>query len=109
MSEFRVQYVDDVDPFNVLASIKHAEPTVARKYTFASDVALYDQIPAVKKLLRAPHKVSWNNLFTDSFSLSSGRLCIYAAASNVYARYDVYIIREIWYRRCCKERGDSVL
>ena len=90
MSEFRVQYVDDVDPFNVLASIKHAEPTVARKYTFASDVALYDQIPAVKKLLRAPHKVSWNCL-PRYFSVSSGRLCIYAAASNVYARYDVYI------------------
>lgn len=55
--EFRVQYVDDVDPFNVLASIKHAEPTVARRYTFAADLPLYDQIPAIKKTLRAPHKV----------------------------------------------------
>ena len=67
MCEFRVQYVDDVDPFNVLASIKHAEPTVARKYTFASDVTLYDQIPAVKKLLRAKHKVRKVELFTEIF------------------------------------------
>ena len=55
--EFRVQYVDDVDPFNVLASIKHAEPTVAKRYKFASDLPLFDQVPAVKKTLRAPHKV----------------------------------------------------
>ena len=57
--EFRVQFVDDVDPFNVLASLKHAEPTVPKKYKFVSDVPLYDQIPGLKKLLRAPHKVSW--------------------------------------------------
>ena len=57
--EFRVQFVDDVDPFNVLASLKHAEPTVPKKYKFASDAPLYDQIPGLKKLLRAPHKVSW--------------------------------------------------
>lgn len=55
--EFRVQYVDDVDPFNVLASIKHAEPTVAKRYKFASDLPLFDQVPALKKTLRAPHKV----------------------------------------------------
>ena len=56
--EFRVQYIDDVDPFNVLASIKHAEPTVPKKYTFVSGLPLYDQVPAMKKALRAPHKVS---------------------------------------------------
>jgi hypothetical protein len=55
--EFRVQFVDDVDPFNVLASLKHAEPTVPKKYKFASDAPLYDQIPGLKKLLRAPHKI----------------------------------------------------
>ena len=56
---FRVQYIDDVDPFNVLASIKHAEPSVPRKYTFVSGLPLYDQVPAMKKVLKAPHKVSW--------------------------------------------------
>ena len=56
--EFRVQYIDDVDPFNVLASIKHAEPTVPKRYTFVSGLPLYDQVPAMKKALRAPHKVS---------------------------------------------------
>ena len=56
--EFRVQFVDDVDPFNVLASVKHAEPTVPKKYKFMADVPLYDQVPGLKKHLRAPHKVS---------------------------------------------------
>ena len=55
--EFRVQFVDDVDPFNVLASLKHAEPTVPKKYKFAGAVPLCDQIPGLKKHLRAPHKV----------------------------------------------------
>lgn len=55
--EFRVQFVDDVDPFNVLASLKHAEPTVPKKYKFAADVPLYDQVPGLKKHLRAPQKV----------------------------------------------------
>ena len=55
--EFRVQYIDDVDPFNVLASIKHAEPSVPKKYTMVSGLPLYDQVPAMKKALRAPHKV----------------------------------------------------
>ncbi len=54
--EFRVQYIDDVDPFNVLASIKHAEPTVPKKYQFVKGLSLYDQLPGLKKLLRAPHK-----------------------------------------------------
>ena len=58
--EFRVQFVDDVDPFNVLASLKHAEPTVPKKYKFAATVPLCDQIPGLKKHLRAPHKVCWH-------------------------------------------------
>ena len=56
--EFRVQFIDDVDPFNVLASIKHAEPTVPKRYTFVHDLPLYDQVPGLKKHIRAPHKVS---------------------------------------------------
>lgn len=55
--KFRVQYVDDLDPFNVVASVKHAEPTVAKKFEFQRDVPLCDQLAAIKKLLRAPHKV----------------------------------------------------
>ena len=54
--EFRTQYIDDVDPFNVLASIKHAEPTVPKKYDFAKNLSLYDQLPGLKRHLRAPHK-----------------------------------------------------
>ena len=54
--EFRVQYIDDLDPFNVLASIKHADPTVPKKYKFVANLPLYDQVPSLKKLLRAPHK-----------------------------------------------------
>ncbi len=60
--EFRVQYIDDVDPFNVLASIKHAEPSVPKKYTVVSGLPLYDQVPAMKKALRAPHKVGNHQL-----------------------------------------------
>ena len=55
--EFRVQFIDDVDPFNVLASLKHAEPTVAKRFKFTADAPLYDQVPGLKKHLRAPHKV----------------------------------------------------
>ena len=95
MSEFRVQYVDDVDPFNVLASIKHAEPTVARKYTFASDVALYDQIPAVKKLLRAPHKVSRNCLPTLLVSVRGD--CAYTLLRPMSMRDMMYITGDmVW-------------
>ena len=60
--EFRVQYIDDVDPFNVLASIKHAEPSMPKKYTVVSGLPLYDQVPAMKKVLRAPHKVRAFNM-----------------------------------------------
>ena len=55
--EVRVQYIDDVDPFNVLASVKHAEPTVPKRYSFVLELPLCDQLPALKKALRAPHKV----------------------------------------------------
>ena len=55
--EFRVQYIDDVDPFNVLASIKHAEPTLPKRFSFVLEVPLYDQVPGMKKTLRSPHKV----------------------------------------------------
>ena len=56
--EFKIQYVDDLDPFNVLASIKHVEPTVAKKFSVLKNVPLIDQLGSMKKSLRAPHKVS---------------------------------------------------
>jgi hypothetical protein len=56
--EFKIQYVDDLDPFNVLASIKHVEPTVPKKFKVLSSIPLIDQLGSVKKALRAPHKVS---------------------------------------------------
>ncbi|KAL5467174.1 hypothetical protein EMCRGX_G031366 [Ephydatia muelleri] len=56
-NEFRVQYIDDVDPFNVLASLKHAEPTVPKRYSFIADTPLCDQVAGLKRYLRAPHKI----------------------------------------------------
>jgi hypothetical protein len=55
--EFKIQYVDDLDPFNVLASIKHVEPTVPKKFKVLSSIPLIDQLGSVKKALRAPHKI----------------------------------------------------
>ncbi len=60
--EFRVQFIDDADPFSVLASIKHAEPTVPKRFKFVHDLPLYDQVPGLKKHLKAPHKVCGYNL-----------------------------------------------
>lgn len=57
--EIRVQYIDDVDPFNALASLKHAEPTVPKSYTCVGGIRLCDQIAGLKKFLRAPHKVTY--------------------------------------------------
>ena len=58
--EIRVQYIDDVDPFNALASLKHAEPSVPKSYTCVGGIRLCDQIAGLKKFLRAPHKVRMN-------------------------------------------------
>lgn len=55
--EVSVQYIDDSDPFNVLGTIKHAEPSPPLKYSFVSDIPLCDQIAGLKKALKAPHKV----------------------------------------------------
>ena len=57
--EVQVQYIDDSDPFNVLATIKHAEPTPPLKYSFVSEIPLCDQIAGVKKTLKAPQKVCY--------------------------------------------------
>ena len=69
--QFQVQYVDDTDPFNVMASIRHAEPTVNKKFTFSKSVPLEDQLGAIKKLLRAPHKVRLVAAFRGKLHISS--------------------------------------
>ena len=52
-----VQYVDDLDPFNVLANIRNAEPNKPKNFSFIRNIPLADQMEDLKKLLRAPHKV----------------------------------------------------
>ena len=78
--EFQVQYVDDVDPFNVLASIRHAEPSVPKKYTMVSDQPLFGQVPAMKKVVRAPHKVKQSH--THLYLVN---LCIFCIKMVLYA------------------------
>ncbi len=51
----RVQYLDDTEPFN---STNFPEPTRPPNYTFLKNVPLANQIAGVKRLLKAPHKVS---------------------------------------------------
>ena len=55
--EILVQYIDDVDPFNAMACLKHAEPSSPVRYTFLEGVPLCDQIAGLKKFLKAPQKV----------------------------------------------------
>uniref|UniRef100_A0A8C6ZMU6 FHOD1 N-terminal GTPase-binding domain-containing protein n=1 Tax=Nothoprocta perdicaria TaxID=30464 RepID=A0A8C6ZMU6_NOTPE len=50
----RVQFLDDTDPFN---STNFPEPTRPPLYTFREDIPLATQLPAVHRLLRAPHKL----------------------------------------------------
>ncbi|XP_071786111.1 FH1/FH2 domain-containing protein 3-like isoform X16 [Asterias amurensis] len=50
----RVQYLDDTDPF---ASTVFPEPTRPPSFTFNEYLPLIDQLPAVCKFLRAPHKL----------------------------------------------------
>ncbi|KAM8811250.1 FH1/FH2 domain-containing protein 3 isoform 2-T2 [Eudromia elegans] len=50
----RVQFLDDTDPFN---STSFPEPTRPPLYTFREDIPLATQLPAVHRLLRAPHKL----------------------------------------------------
>ncbi len=55
--EVQVQYIDDSDPFNVLATKKHAEPNPPAKYNFVAGIPLCDQIAGVMKAVKAPQKV----------------------------------------------------
>jgi len=53
--QYRIQYLDDTDPFN---STNFPEPTRPPAYTFLTSVPLINQIAGVKRLLKAPHRVS---------------------------------------------------
>ncbi|XP_025066784.1 FH1/FH2 domain-containing protein 3 isoform X9 [Alligator sinensis] len=50
----RVQFLDDTDPFT---STSFPEPTRPPLYAFREDLPLSTQLPAVHRLLRAPHKL----------------------------------------------------
>ena len=52
--QYRIQYLDDTDPFN---STNFPEPTRPPAYTFLTSVPLINQIAGVKRLLKAPHRV----------------------------------------------------
>ena len=53
--QYRIQYLDDTDPFN---STNFPEPTRPPVYTFLTNVPLINQIAGVKRLLKTPHRVS---------------------------------------------------
>uniref|UniRef100_A0A914WI81 FHOD1 N-terminal GTPase-binding domain-containing protein n=1 Tax=Plectus sambesii TaxID=2011161 RepID=A0A914WI81_9BILA len=52
----RIQYVNDADPF-ASTSGNYLEPPRAVTYTFSLHIPIGDQIPAVIRTLRAPHKL----------------------------------------------------
>lgn len=50
----KVQYLDDTDPFN---STSFPEPSRPPAYSFRDGVPVCTQLPAVHRLLSAPHNV----------------------------------------------------
>ena len=52
----RVQYLNDVDPFAYASS--YPEPARPPVHTFSATLPLINQLAAVHRLLRAPHRVS---------------------------------------------------
>jgi len=52
---FRVQYLDDTDPFS---STNFPEPARPPSFTFNLDIPLCEQISGIHRLLKAPHKIS---------------------------------------------------
>ena len=51
----KVQYLNDVDPFSAVT--KFPEPTRPPLFTFNVNIPLINQIAAVHRLLKAPHRV----------------------------------------------------
>ena len=56
---FRVQYLDDTDPFS---STNFPEPARPPSFTFNLDIPLCEQISGIHRLLKAPHKVFFLHL-----------------------------------------------
>ncbi|XP_065675176.1 FH1/FH2 domain-containing protein 3 isoform X4 [Hydra vulgaris] len=52
--ESKVQYLDDTDPFN---STSFPEPSRPPTYVFRENLAICSQIPAIHRLLKAPHNI----------------------------------------------------
>ncbi|KAF7418526.1 FH1/FH2 domain-containing protein 3 isoform X3 [Vespula maculifrons] len=53
----RVQYLNDVDPFAYASS--YPEPPRPPVHTFSATLPLINQLAAVHRLLRAPHRNIW--------------------------------------------------
>ena len=53
--ESKVQYLDDTDPFN---STSFPEPSRPPTYPFRENLPICTQLPAIHRLLKAPHNVS---------------------------------------------------
>ncbi|KAK9396688.1 FH1/FH2 domain-containing protein 3-like [Crotalus adamanteus] len=51
---YRVQFLDDTDPFN---STNFPEPTRPPLYSFREDIPLVTQLAGVHRLLKAPQKL----------------------------------------------------
>jgi hypothetical protein len=52
----KVQYLNDIDPFG--ACTQFPEPSRPPLYTFNVNIPLINQIAAIHRLLKAPHRVS---------------------------------------------------
>lgn len=66
----RVQYLNDVDPFAYASS--YPEPPRPPVHTFSATLPLINQLAAVHRLLRAPHRVSSSFSFkNDTAPLNS--------------------------------------
>jgi len=61
----RVQYLNDTDPFNCASFPEPARPVV---YTFLTDVPLVSQLVSLKRLLGAPHYVTFYTVIHCSYS-----------------------------------------
>ncbi|CAK9825302.1 FH1/FH2 domain-containing protein 3 [Anthophora retusa] len=69
----RVQYLNDVDPFAYASS--YPEPPRPPVHTFSATLPLINQLAAVHRLLRAPHRVSVHlSRFVSGHSLLIHRL-----------------------------------
>ncbi|OXU16919.1 hypothetical protein TSAR_004294 [Trichomalopsis sarcophagae] len=82
----RVQYLNDVDPFAYASS--YPEPPRPPVHTFSATLPLINQLAAVHRLLRAPHRVStlfFIRILLLSYSVHSlssfSRCCFFSYSS----------------------------